>query len=55
MNNWRGKNGPLMWRIGDTLYLSVVFTWDLPKAKAIAKAWKGPSVNYHTLKHVVVD
>lgn len=50
MNGWRGKNGPLMWRIGDTLYISVVFTWDLPKAKAIIEGTKkkvivgGPAV-----------
>jgi hypothetical protein len=33
--NW-GKS-PLVWRYGSTEYISVVFTWDLPKAKEIYK------------------
>jgi len=34
--------GTLSWRWGRTLYLSVVFTWHLPQARALAKAHKGP-------------
>lgn len=30
------------WKINGTLYLSVVFTWHLPKARELAKAHKGP-------------
>lgn len=35
MYNWRGKNGPLRWEINGTIYLSVVFSWDLPIAERI--------------------
>ncbi len=38
MYNWR--KGIAQWRIKDTLYLSVVFTWDLPTARKIAEASK---------------
>ncbi|MEO5361974.1 MAG: hypothetical protein H7843_16290 [Nitrospirota bacterium] len=37
--NW--KKGMVSWKIGKTLYLSVVFTWQLPAAKKLAKSWKG--------------
>ncbi len=40
MNQWHGKNGPVSWRIGDTLYLSVVFSWDLQDAVAVSELWK---------------
>jgi len=43
MYNWR--KGIAQWRIKDTLYLSIVFTWDLPEARKIAEASK---------KHVIV-
>ncbi len=34
MYNW--KKDIAQWSVGDALYLSVVFTWDLPRAKEIA-------------------
>lgn len=48
MYSWRKDIA--QWRIKDTLYLSVVFTWDLPNARKIAEASKikvragGPAV-----------
>jgi len=42
MRQWR--KGVAAWKIGDTLYLSVVFTWDVKKAVAAAKKHKGPVV-----------
>ncbi len=39
MYQWRKDIA--QWKIGDTLYLSVVFTWDLPRAKELAKSHKG--------------
>ena len=39
MKQWRKDIAS--WRIGDTLYLSVVFTWDLPRARELAIAHKG--------------
>ncbi|MEO5360583.1 MAG: hypothetical protein H7843_09055 [Nitrospirota bacterium] len=39
MYNW--KKEIAVWKIGKTLYLSVVFTWQLPEAKKLATAWKG--------------
>jgi hypothetical protein len=38
MYNW--SKGIVQWTIKDTLYLSVVFSWDLPKAHRIAEASK---------------
>ena len=35
MYQWRKEIA--QWKIGKTLYLSVVFTWDLPKARELAK------------------
>jgi len=48
MYNWR--KGIASWTIKDTTYLSVVFTWDLPKARQLCEASKkkmvvgGPAV-----------
>lgn len=42
MYNWR--KGIAQWVIKDTLYLSVVFTWDIPKAERIAAASKKKAV-----------
>ena len=38
MNQWH--KGIAKWVVGDTLYLSVPFTWDLSKARQIASEWK---------------
>jgi hypothetical protein len=38
LNQWR--KGTASWTIKDTLYLSVVFSWDMPEALRIAKASK---------------
>ena len=49
MYKWRKDIA--QWTVGNTLYLSVVFTWDLPRAREIAEASKkrvvagGPAVN----------
>lgn len=49
MYQWH--KGIAQWRIKDTLYLSVVFTWDLPAARRIAEASRlkiragGPAVS----------
>jgi len=32
------------WQVGKTLYLSVVFSWDLPRAEAIARKHDGPVI-----------
>jgi len=42
MNAW-SKN-IVSWRCGNTLYLSVVFTWLLPKAEILARQHRGPVV-----------
>ncbi len=42
MYNW--KKQIVTWKIGKTLYLSVVFTWQLPEAKKIAELHKGPVI-----------
>lgn len=39
MNQWR--KGIAQWRVGDTLYLSVPFTWLMEEANGIAADWKG--------------
>lgn len=39
MNQWR-KN-IASWKVGNVLYLSVPFTWMLPKAQELAEAHKG--------------
>lgn len=38
------KKDIVQWRVGKTLYLSVAFTWLLPKAERIATAHKGPVI-----------
>ena len=49
MYQWR--KGIAQWRVADTLYLSVVFTWHLPRARQIAQQSKlrvvagGPAVD----------
>lgn len=40
MNQWR--KGIASWRIGDTLCLSVVFSWDISEAILLAAEHKGP-------------
>lgn len=42
MNQW--KKGIARWRVGDTLYLSVPFSWLVDEAELIAADWKGPSL-----------
>lgn len=34
MNSFQWEKSPLIWREGSTEYISVVFTWDLPKVRA---------------------
>lgn len=42
MDTW--KKDIVKWSASPFLYLSVVFTWLLPKAEAIARAWDGPVI-----------
>uniref|UniRef100_A0A6H1Z8V4 Putative radical SAM superfamily protein n=1 Tax=viral metagenome TaxID=1070528 RepID=A0A6H1Z8V4_9ZZZZ len=42
MLNWR--KGIAQWRVRDVLYLSVIFTWDLPIALKIAKEYKHKTI-----------
>ena len=42
MNQWRKDIAT--WRIGETLYLSVPFTWLLERAEQVAGAWHGPVI-----------
>ena len=42
MNQWR--KGIASWGVGDTLYLSVPFTWLLREAEAMARKHKGPVI-----------
>lgn len=42
MNQWR--KGTASWRIGDVLYLSIVFSWDIPEAVDLASKHAGPVV-----------
>jgi len=42
MNQWRKDIA--QWRIGETLYISVPFTWLLECAEQIARAWHGPVI-----------
>lgn len=42
MYNWR--KGVAQWRVGDTLYISVPFTWLVKEAERIAAAYKGKSL-----------
>lgn len=42
MYNWNKKI--VTWRVGKTLYLSVVFSWQLEEAQKIADEWKGKAI-----------
>jgi len=60
MNSWR--KGIASWRCGDTLYLSVVFSWDMEVAEAIAKQNRrlsvvagGPAIDLAKRRGEVVD
>ena len=42
--NTHWRKGTACWRAGGTLYMSIVFSWDLPEARRIAARHKGPVV-----------
>lgn len=42
MNTW--KKGIATWRVDDTLYISVPFTWLMEEAREIAAGWKGKAL-----------